>query len=1227
MSDDPARERHILKLLVSRREVLCAGGAGFITALMAPLTASSQASRAHALGERLAIENLSTVRIGQLTGTAPEEPMRVDFQNWPLLQDTSNLGGRGHVNPQWGVLGVDLGANTEHDGKLFFFFGDVRSDKKQPDNADLVAWTDDTVILRHGGHFPLGWNFSLPNTQQGAPLTSGQPDWRLCIKCHELFWAPQGDASGSACPKDGGTHLPLGWTFVLPNKEQGAPLTSGQPNWSFCGKCHSLFYAPDVSSSVCPRDGGRHLPQGWDFVLPNDQQGATPATGQADWRYCANCKSLFWDGDAYKGVCSGAPGGGIILHPVLNNNGIFDPFVGEPPLGLTLSDETPNGAFSFNRQVYVFAGFPDPFYKILSNPPRSGDPGFGCFLYSKAFPENPSNPKQEVNPPNPYRKEFLLSPQRGWCPHDDRRDRLDPHDVLGLHFALPHDLPQSTTQQPNWRHCQKCETLFYDGFPGNRGACHKGGQHQPDAQGLNYTLPHDIPSDDGNQSSWRQCVKCLSLFFWDGHSPQGFCPAGGLHEAQTTANNYVLPNEYAEDDHNQSAWYLCGKCLGLFWSGNISAASVCPKGGGPHDRGDFNRPEFNYLLPHDINDDATRTKNFQFCGNCGGLFYNSGIFRSVCPKGGVHAPLGYNFALAHAGSQDSRHQASWRICEKCAGVFFDGLSQKGVCPKGGAHAATQGSRNFVLAHGPSGAVDTDWRYCTKCHGLVKVGQEVAFPFPSPVVIDNAEHRLLWSNSTQGQGLVILDYDFKNFRLAWMPLFHGRDPRYDSIRYYHRGKDVWSETVDSSPGYELFSHPTGKYTHVSALWLSDLQHWIVLYGTADADEPAPHFDNPIMARFSKNLRDWTDPVPLFKWQQPPGWAYGAFALQRFTSFDRASGLLTLTYLMSPSKPYQVQLMQTVASLPTMVTPRRLFYGGSGTARAGQPLPFMGVFYGVADNGDLRWYRYNGSGQPDPNGTLGWNANSGNAIGNGWDGLRFLRGGGDGIILSVARDGNLLWHRYLGAGENDASGSTGWHQNSSNPIGNGWREFVDLVVLPQTGDPSNHLKILAVKTDGTLLWYSYAGNGEADASGATGWHRNSGNPIGNGWQNFLHLHGSGNVVFAVKEDGTLLWFRYDGTGKADESGGTGWHPNSGNPIGNGWQGFRAIFGGVSDEGGVIGHVIYGVTEDGDVYWFRYEGNGEADKTGNTGWHPNSRTVIRRGWGALQRKSRKQRRRRRE
>jgi hypothetical protein len=43
---------------------------------------------------------------------------------------------------------------------------------------------------------------------------------------------------------------------------------------------------------------------------------------------------------------------------------------------------------------------------------------------------------------------------------------------------------------------------------------------------------------------------------------------------------------------------------------------------------------------------------------------------------------------------------------------------------------------------------------------------------------------------------------------------------------------------------------------------------------------------------------------------------------------------------------------------------------------------GVIYSVADDGALTWRRYDGEGEQDPTGSLGWADNSGNQIGRGW-----------------------------------------------------------------------------------------------------------------------------------------------------------------------------------------------------------------------------------------------------
>src|SRR2546425_982172 len=92
-----------------------------------------------------------------------------------------------------------------------------------------------------------------------------------------------------------------------------------------------------------------------------------------------------------------------------------------------------------------------------------------------------------------------------------------------------------------------------------------------------------------------------------------------------------------------------------------------------------------------------------------------------------------------------------------------------------------------------------------------------------------------------------------------------------------------------------------------------------------------------------------------------------------------------------------------------------------------------------------------------------------------------------------------------------------------------------------------RIFAIQ-DGDLLWYQYVGNGAGDRSGATGWAPNSGNVVGNGWADFQRIVGTGSTLFAIQPDGDLLWYRYNGDGTADRSGATGWAPNSGNVVGN-------------------------------------------------------------------------------
>jgi hypothetical protein len=295
---------------------------------------------------------------------------------------------------------------------------------------------------------------------------------------------------------------------------------------------------------------------------------------------------------------------------------------------------------------------------------------------------------------------------------------------------------------------------------------------------------------------------------------------------------------------------------------------------------------------------------------------------------------------------------------------------------------------------------------------------------------------------------------------------------------------------------------------------------------------------------------------------------------------------------------------------------LFYGGSGTTPVDSGMPRIGEIYGVKPEGPLLWYRYRGTGEPNSPATgVNWDPNSSNAIGRGWNGMKHLLPRGDGVILAVRPDGNLLYYRYDGNGESDPD-ATGlhWDPHSGNTIGIGWANLRFLCSKPYEGATATHRHnsvLYAVGWDGYLRWYRYYGDGENDPD-ATGlhWDPNSGNIIGRGWSGgFRQLAAISDIVLMVADNGDLHWYRYLGTGEHDPTGGSGWDPKSSNIIGRGWHGLQHLFGGSDGRGG---YVIYAVDRDGNLRWYRYTGAGDSDPTGaSSAWSANSGNIIGTGW----------------
>jgi hypothetical protein len=164
-------------------------------------------------------------------------------------------------------------------------------------------------------------------------------------------------------------------------------------------------------------------------------------------------------------------------------------------------------------------------------------------------------------------------------------------------------------QQSDWRFCGKCFSMFFDGDPNRKGACPNDGRNHS-AVGYMFTLPHDIPEAGNGQSQWRFCQKCFAMFFDADPNHKGICDAGGGHQSQGFM--FVLPHDVPGSSTAQTAWRFCQKCFVMFFDG-FDGKGSCAGRGGHQSQG------FMFVLPH-IEDDV--------------FTFDSGPITSNLPLGG-----------------------------------------------------------------------------------------------------------------------------------------------------------------------------------------------------------------------------------------------------------------------------------------------------------------------------------------------------------------------------------------------------------------------------------------------------------------------------------------------------------------------------------------------------------------------------------------------------------------
>lgn len=233
-------------------------------------------------------------------------------------------------------------------------------------------------------------------------------------------------------------------------------------------------------------------------------------------------------------------------------------------------------------------------------------------------------------------------------------------------------------------------------------------------------------------------------------------------------------------------------------------------------------------------------------------------------------------------------------------------------------------------------------------------------------------------------------------------------------------------------------------------------------------------------------------------------------------------------------------------------------------------------------DLCWRQHKGydDGSPSWNGPrliktdwLGW-----------FDRYQPCVPGGNGLIYVIGKDGKLQLYNHRG-NANGAASLSGPYD-----VGDGWyigdlnsKPEICLGIFCDTGNESytglvpkilrQKPIIYAVRRNGQLLWYRHDGAWDGTRSWANG---GVPKPVGNGWvEGFQRVFsGCNGIIYLIKDDGRLFWYEHKGY----QDGSNNWEQPQ--EVGSGWNNFSNVFS--------IGEgVIYAIDNAGFVWWYKHKG----------------------------------------
>ena len=216
------------------------------------------------------------------------------------------------------------------------------------------------------------------------------------------------------------------------------------------------------------------------------------------------------------------------------------------------------------------------------------------------------------------------------------------------------------------------------------------------------------------------------------------------------------------------------------------------------------------------------------------------------------------------------------------------------------------------------------------------------------------------------------------------------------------------------------------------------------------------------------------------------------------------------------------------------------------------------YAIKANGDLLWNRHDGH----ADGSFRWASGNSKQVGSGWNVLHAFSGG-DGIIYAILDNGDLMWNRHDGRD----NGTFSWALPEGKRVGIGWHGAAHVF-----GGHEN--VIYYTNYSGHVIWNRHEGRND----GTFRWALAEGKNVASArlkqvfWRaKHVFAGGAPGIIYAIMEDGDLLWFRHDGWWDGSER----WASEEGKKVGHGWN-VREVFALRNTS------YVYSVMANGELLW---------------------------------------------